>query len=260
VRAAVPDHEEREVAVKPGSMIRVLGPVDVLTPDGVCSVGGLHSRRLLGALVISVAHAVPADHLIDVVWGEAPPRTAQATLQSLVSRLRQIVGPDSILLVDHSYLLSIELKGVDALHFERLVASAQHEHDAERRRALCQEALALWRGVPFGDLADDDPFRLEALRLDELRMSAMELRLAADVELGDTDLAVAYLRAAIEEHPYREKLWHLLIEALAADGRRVEALRECERLRQVLAEVGLEADDALRGLAEAIALRGSSPA
>ncbi len=245
--------------MKPGSMIRVLGPIDVLTPEGTSSVGGLHSRRLLGALVVSVAHAVAADKLIDVVWGETPPPSASATLQSLVSRLRRIVGGDSIRLVDHSYVLSVGRGCVDALEFERLVATAEHEHgDVGRRRALCQEALALWRGVPFGELADEDPFRLEALRLDELRVSAMELRLAADVELGDTDLAVASLRALIEEHPYRERLWQLLIEALAADGRRVEALREYDRFRILLAEVGLVADDTLRDLAERTAARGAS--
>lgn len=240
--------------MKPGLMIRVLGPVDVATPEGVCSVGGCHSRRLLGALVISVAHAVATDQLIDVVWGQSPPPTAHATLQSLVSRLRRIVGPEAIVLVDHSYRLDAEPSSVDALRFERLVRSAERAvDDAERRKDLCGEALALWRGVPFGELVDDDPFRLEALRLDELRMSAMELRLAAQVELGETDVATAYLRAALEEHPYREKLWYLLIEALADEGRRVEALRECDRFRGVLADVGLVPDETLRDLAERIA-------
>ena len=110
-----------------------------------------------------------------------------------------------------------------------------------RRRGGCsREALGLWRGRPFGDLADDEGFRLEAYRLDELRLVAMELSLEADLALGRHELVVGELESSVEEYPYRERLWLLLIEALALGDRRVEALRTCARLRDVLADVGIE--------------------
>ena len=79
-------------------------------------------------------------------------------------------------------------------------------------------------------------------------MAAIELSLEAEIALGNHELAVAELEVAVEEHPYREHLWYLLIEALAACDRRVEALRACGRLRNVLAEVGVAAGDELLSL------------
>jgi DNA-binding SARP family transcriptional activator len=150
-------------------------------------------------------------------------------------------------MVDHAYLLDVDLDDVDALRFERLVDEAvAHREEPEAARRLSHEALDLWRGIPFGDLADEEPFRLEALRLDQLRLAAMELRIEADIALGRSELVVGALEAAVEELPYREHLWHLLIDALAADGRRVEALRACDRLRRMLGEVGLVPGDELR--------------
>ena len=120
--------------------------------------------------------------------------------------------------------------------------------DAEQVKRLCRDALHLWRGRPFGDLADDEPFKLEAYRLDELRLAAMELDLEADLALGHHDLIIGELEVAVEEHPYHERLWYLLIGALAASGRRVEALRECARVREVLADVGVQAGEELVSL------------
>ena len=213
--------------------IRVLGPIDVSTPAGPVPVGGPRARALLGALVISAGHAVPIDHLCQVMWGDDQPRSAHNTLQSYVSQLRHLLGHEAVVLTDHSYEL-------DARDFERLLWRATDARDdAEERWRLSREALDLWRGRPFGDLADDEPFRLEAYRLDELRLTAMELNMSADLELGRHELVVGELESAVEEHPYREPLWYLLIDALARGGRRVEALRTCARLRHVLREVGV---------------------
>lgn len=235
-------------------MIRVLGPIDMLTPAGAQHVGGVCARRLLGALVISAGHAVPMDHLVDVVWPADPPPTALDTLQSHVSRLRRLLGGETIVLVDHAYVLVAGTDDVDALLFERLVSDALARRDEpDQSRQSSHRALSLWRGVPFGDLADEEPFRLEALRLDEMRFAAMELRIEADMALGRTELVVGALESAVEEHPYRERLWYLLIDALADEGRRVEALRACDRLRGVLGEVGLVAGHELQQREDRIA-------
>ena len=142
--------------------------------------------------------------------------------------------------------------------FERLLlAATQHRSDHERCRRLCGEALGLWRGRAFGDLADDEAFALEAYRLDELRLATMELELESELGLGRHDLIIGELELAVDEHPYREGLWYLLIEALTSSDRRVEALRVCERLRQVLADAGLDAGDRLVAREQAILLGAS---
>lgn len=236
-------------------MVRVLGPIDLLTTDGPRSVGGRQLRSTLGALVVALGHAISADHLIAIVWGDHPPASAPASLQSCISRVRGLLGPATVDREDHTYTLRLEPDLVDACIFERLVGeAAAMESDPPGRRRVSNRALDLWRGTPFGDLADEDPFRLEALRLDELRLFAMEMRLAADLALGRSDLVVGVLETAVEEHPYRERLWFLLVEALAREGRRVEALRAADRLRLVLGEVGLEPGGALRCLEDDIAM------
>ena len=230
-------------------MIRVLGPIDVLTPSGPVAVGGRQARALLGALAIGAQHAVSVDHLCDVLWGDRPPVSADNTLQSYVSHLRGLLGRDAIVAVDHSYELNTGVDQIDALVFERLVGDAvESRDDPERCQRICRESLALWRGRPFGDLGDDEGFRVEAYRLDELRLLAMELALEADLRMGNDDLVVGELESAVKENPYRERLWYLLIMALARCGRRVEALRACERLRLELAELGLGPTDELASL------------
>lgn len=208
-------------------VIRVLGPIDVLRPTGGVAVGGRHARALLGALVIGVGHAVAIDHLREVVWGQDPPESVDNTLQSNVSHLRQLLGSEAIVRVNGSYELTTEPSNIDAVRFETLLAAAAAACDDAERRDLGRQALDLWRGRPFGDLADDEAFKLDTYRLEELRLTAMEICLEADFALGNHELIVGELEAAVEENPYRERLWFLLIEALQAGLRRVEALRAC---------------------------------
>ncbi|MGI9644097.1 MAG: AfsR/SARP family transcriptional regulator [Ilumatobacteraceae bacterium] len=222
------------------SLIRVLGPIDVLTPRGVVSVGGHQPRSLLGALVMSADHAVHNDHLAWVLWGDDQPAAADATLQSYVSHLRHLIGRETIVRINHSYELDAGAIDIDVLEFERLLRQADTTRDEpDRCRRLTREALGLWRGSPFGELADDEAFTIEACRLQELRLAAMELSIESDLALGRHELVVGELEAAVKEHPYREHLWLLLVMTLARNGRRVEALRSCAELRRTLGDVGV---------------------
>lgn len=228
-------------------MVRVLGSVDVTTADGPQAVGGQQARAVLALLAIGAGHEVTVDRLHQALWGDDLPGSADNTLQTYISDLRRILGADAIKRVDHAYALDIGSQNIDAVCFETLLGRAiVAKDDPEECSRLCRDALGLWRGRPFGDLANDEPFRLEAYRLDELRLATMELSFEADLALGNHELVVSELEVAIEEDPYREHLWYLLIEALAARGRRVDALRTCRRLRDMLAEVGVEASDDLR--------------
>jgi DNA-binding SARP family transcriptional activator len=233
--------------------VRVLGPVDVMTPDGPQSVGGPQARAVLATLAIGAGHAVTVDLLRRTLWGDHPPDSADNTLQCYISELRHMLGAAAIKRVDHAYQLDIGPQNIDAVRFETLLGQAiAAKSDPEECLRLCRDALSLWRGRPFGDLAEDEPFRLEAYRLDELRRATMELSIEAELALGNHELVVSELEAAIEEDPYREHLWYLLIQALVGRGRRVEALRACRRLRTVLAEVGVHATDDLRSIEQQI--------
>ena len=234
-------------------MIRVLGPIDLLTASGARSIGSRHTRALLGALVIAAGHAVSTHQLQIALWGDSPPSSADNSLQTYVSRLRRVLGHDTIVRADHSYRLDVSRSQIDALCFEDLLTEAAESRSQPGRcQRLCRRALALWRGEPFGDLADAEPFQLELIRLDELRVTTMELALETELALGGHEIAVAELEVAVQEYPYRERLWHLLIEALLRDDRRVEALRACQNFRDTLAGAGLEPGDELRRLEDRI--------
>jgi DNA-binding SARP family transcriptional activator len=240
-------------------MIRVLGPIDLLTATGPQSVGSRNCRAVLGALVIAAGHAVSTDQLQAVLWDGRPPKSADNSLQTYVSRLRHLLGHDTIVRADHTYRLEVSRDQIDAIRFEDLLASATDlRSEPVRCQRECRQALALWRGEAFGDLADAEPFRLEVMRLDELRVTTMELALETELALGRHEIAVAELEGAVQEHPYRERLWHLLIEALVRDGRRIDALRACQSFRNTLAGAGLDASDELQALEHRI-LEGPRP-
>lgn len=226
----------------PGDRIRVLGPIDVVRDGRVVTIGSRQVRALLGALVVGAGRSVPIDLLEAAMWGEDHvPDTASDSLHTCVSRLRQLVGNETIELADHAYRLDVRRDQIDAMCFEDLfVAALDAADDPPLRRTRCRTALALWRGEPFGELSDAEPFRLEAMRLDQLRLSAMELALDAELALGRHAVVTAELESAVQEHPYRERFWHLLIEALIEGDRRIEAAGACRRLRRLLGDAGLE--------------------
>jgi DNA-binding SARP family transcriptional activator len=229
--------------------VRVLGPIEV-SVDGVdVPLRGHTERTLLIALVLSVDHAVPADHLVQALWGDEPPPSAQNTMQSAISRLRKKLE-GAITGDGHSYRLAISPDCIDVIRFERLVVAAEEAmaNDPKLAADLSAEAMELWSGVPFGDLADDELVLAESQRLHELRSTAEATRLEADVALGRFASVIARLRAELVEQPYRERLWALLMVALARAGRRVEALRTYDEVWGVMASVGLEPSRELQEL------------
>ena len=239
-------------------VFRILGPIEVTAAGRSHSPGGRNARTVLLALILDVNHAVPIDRLIWAIWPDHPPETAVHTVRAIVSRLRTIVGGDRIVAVDHSYILRCDPGEIDAVVFERLVrrAAALVPTEPDEAAAIAAEAIELWRGEPFGDLVDAEFARWESMRLDEVRVRAMEVAYEADVTRGRSADVLPRLEVEVEAAPYREHLWSLLMRALEAEGRRVEALEAYARAVAVLAAAGAEPGPALIALAERI----SSPA
>lgn len=234
-------------------LVRVLGPLELEVAGSPVRVGSRMGRLVLATLTLAANHMVSSDQLSQVLWGDDPPPSRDTTLHSHLSRLRHLLGAGRITGGDHSYQLNLAVDELDALRFETLVEQALAVRDQPGLSLQrCKRALRLWRGTAFGEFAERDPFRLEAIRLSELRLVAMELRFESELALGNDELVAGALEAMIEEYPYRERLWNLYIAALALSGRRVEALRACGRLRSILAEVGLEPSGAIKDLESAI--------
>lgn len=234
--------------------IRVLGPIELAIDGSPIHIGGDRPLTLLAALAIDIGHAVPVDRLILDVWDEDVPEAAEADLQSHISRIRGAIGVGNLLTEDHSYTLALDPEVVDAVRFERLTLDAERLLPDDPQAALeaCIEGMGLWRGAPFGSLADLSFLRPAANRLLELRSSVIEIRLEADLALGRHARAIPMLETLVSEYPFRERMWYLLTDALARDGRRVEALRTLRRLERELAEVGLTPSRELRELEQQI--------
>jgi predicted ATPase/DNA-binding SARP family transcriptional activator len=242
--------------------IGILGPLEVRSGDLVVDVAGARLRRLLIRLALDAGRPVSGAALADAVWGDQPPVDEANALQSLVSRLRRALGGAG--LVGQSpigYRLAIEPGDVDANRFEQLAragAEALRSGAQSKAASMLREALALWRGPALADV-EDAPFAAATVsRLDDLRLTAIQDRIDADLTLGNGARVVAELDALAADHPLDERIAGQRMKALAGVGRQAEALAEYERMRARLAdELGVDPSAELREIHLAV-LRGGA--
>ncbi|MCE6995263.1 tetratricopeptide repeat protein [Saccharothrix sp. S26] len=243
--------------------IRILGQVEATGPLGVANLVGTRRRALLGVLALRAGSVVPIAGLIDVLWGEDPPRTALRTLHSHVARVRQALGacglPDVLRTREPGYVLAVAPETVDAHRFERTVRSAREQLSTaptDEAVARLRQALALWRGEVLSDAEVTGWGLAEADRLREVRLAAVEDVWDAELRLGRHRTAVGELERLLVHHPERERLVELHMLALYRCGRHTEALHAYQRLGGRLAEeLGLDPGPALAGLYAAILRR-----
>lgn len=194
---------------------RVLGTVEVCRNGTTLALGGPRQRAVLALLLLEPGRPVSAERFADELWHGEPPPGSSTTVRAYVSRLRSALGDGaSITSAAAGYVLDVAPERVDARCFERLLREGEDAlargvvgRAAERLRA----ALELWRGEPFGELGVEGTLGLEARRLVELRLLAIEKRIDADLALGNDPELVAELEALVEEHPFRESLWRQLM-------------------------------------------------
>lgn len=236
---------------------RLLGPVEARRDDRPLALGGTKPRALLALLLLHANEVVSRDRIVEALWSDRPPGTAEHSLDVQVSRLRKALAPDDILVTRGSgYMLEAEPDRIDARRFERLLAEGRRANAAGRAgQALetLEAALDLWHGNALGDLAYEEFARAESERLDELRLVATEERIDAELVLGRQDTAIPELEALVARHPLRERPRAQLMLALYRAGRQAEALRVYADTRTRLAEeLGIEPGTALKELEQAM--------
>jgi DNA-binding SARP family transcriptional activator/ABC-type transport system substrate-binding protein len=236
---------------------RLLGPLDVDRGGRSVVLGGTKQRALLALLVLNANEVVSRDRLIDAVWGERPPGTAEHSLDVQLSRLRKVLAPDDVVVTRHGgYALQVDPENIDARRFERLLDAGRRLNaegrPAEALRAL-MEALALWRGEALADLAYEPFARTDLDRLEELRLVATEERIEAELALGHHDRLIPELESLAGKHPLRERVRGQQMLALYRAGRQAEALRVYgETRRRLVNDLGIEPGQSLRELEQAI--------
>ena len=227
--------------------IGILGPLDVSTNGTPIAVRGGKRRLLLTMLAVGVGRTVSIGRLVDALFGEAQTDASAPTLQTYVYQLRKVLGVDAVATEPQGYALGWPAESVDAHRFEALLGEAHADgHSVNARREHLVAALGLWRGPAFAEFPDVAFLATEAVRLDELRLRAVEDRVEADLAIGDHGPLVAELEHLVGEHPLRERFWAQLMLALYRGGRQADALRAFERLQSSLREqLGLDPSPAL---------------
>ncbi|MEU7318862.1 AfsR/SARP family transcriptional regulator [Streptomyces sp. NPDC007083] len=263
--------------------IRVLGTLHAETAGASIAPSAAKPRQILALLALHSRHIVPVSDLMEEVWGAGPPRSAPTTLQTYILQLRRRLraalgdqgplpaagaaprdplgpGDKHILATRHGgYQLEIADADVDALQFAQLTRNGHAAYEAGdmvKAARLLDEALALWRGPALADLPHGKHLAIEATRLEESRLGALERRIDADLRLGRHREVLGELCALRGRYPLYENLHALLMVAFHQDGRSSDALVAFRRLRATLVEeLGLEPSPRIDRLHQAI-LRG----
>jgi DNA-binding SARP family transcriptional activator len=220
----------------------ILGTLEVEDGERPVPLGGGRQRALLALLLVHANEVVSVDRIAEELWHGRPPASAAKIVQKYVLELRRSVGAARLERRGMGYLLHAGADEIDAAWFRRLL-------DEGRAR----DALALWRGPPLAEFADEPFARGEIARLDELHAQAVEYELEERLADGGGPDLIGELRDLVELHPLREGPRRLLMLALYRAGRQAEALQVYRESRTVLAdELGLEPTPALRELERAI--------
>ncbi|MDQ8705970.1 AfsR/SARP family transcriptional regulator [Streptomyces sp. LHD-70] len=247
--------------------IGVLGPLVARAHGMSVAPTAGKPRQILALLALHPGQVVTASALMEEVWGEDLPRSASTTLQSYIRQLRcclrralAVAGKGDVkdvLATRHGgYLLDIDPECVDVAAFERLVASGRAAWSAGDLAAAAgrfADALAIWRGPALVDVSAGRLLEVQLLRLDEMRLAALEARIAADLELGRHAELLGELAALSALHPTYENIHAMHMLALHRAGRTGDALEAFHRLRGMLVEqLGVEPAPQVQRLLQSI--------
>ncbi len=232
----------------PATDVRLLGPIEVTLDGRPLELGATKQRAVLAMLALRANAVVSVDELVDGLWGERPPASANKLIQHYVSQLRKLLagGDAEIVTRGRGYELRIRPDAVDVADFESLADAAAR---GDGNGTAARQALSLWRGNPLLDVIDEPFAAAELRRLEDLWLGVTEQAIAADIEAGRHDEVVSRLDDLVARHPLRERLHALRMRALYATGRQAEALDAFRDARTILVEeIGVEPGPELQHL------------
>lgn len=240
----------------------VLGPLGITDGRDAVILPPSKPSVLLAALLLHANTVVPVPYLQRAIWGEDPPETARAAVQSCVLRLRRLFGSHGIPAgvietLAHGYRINADARTLDLMRFRELLRQASAAGNPDAELALLRQAVLLWRGKALLENVNSDLLHRDLVpRLTEERLQAVERIFDIELALGRCREVLAESLAMARSHPEHERFWEQLIEALYRTGRRAEALAEYRRVKEhLLDELGIDPGPALQRLELAI-LRG----
>nr|MDT0660595.1 BTAD domain-containing putative transcriptional regulator [Micromonospora sp. DSM 115978] len=239
---------------------RALGPVAAVVAGRPVDLGAPKQRALLALLVSQVGQPVPVDVILESLWGGHPPPSAMTSLHAYVANLRKLLEPDRaprapatvLRTFPRGYLMNSSVVDIDVRRFSEHATEglrAWEQDDPRQALSEFEAGLALWRGPAYPEVAGAACVVPEVARLEELRLSVVELRCAALLGVGAHEMAVAELGAFTKAYPLREHGCELLSLALYRSGRQADALEALRSIQMRLAEeLGLDPSPALQHL------------
>jgi SARP family transcriptional regulator, regulator of embCAB operon len=246
--------------------IKVLGPLEAHENGRSIVPTAAKPRQILALLALEAGQVVPVPTLIEELWRMEPPRSALTTLQTYILHLRRQIdaalGPNSgisakqLLATRHNgYQLNVE-GGVDVHKYERLTSAgtrAAERGDHEAASRLLRSALEVWRGPALVDVQAGLRLGIEVIRLEESKLSVLELCIEADLRLGRHYPLLSELAKLNASYPMHENLCAQFMIALYRSGRQWRALDVYRGLRDTLVdELGVEPSARLQQLQRAI--------
>ncbi|MGW4097418.1 BTAD domain-containing putative transcriptional regulator [Mycobacterium sp. NPDC004974] len=240
---------------------RLLGPLQVVHAGATVDVGGPKQRTVLALLLLAHGRVVSVDRLIDAVWGDDPPASANASLQVYISNLRRALRDGSpvaspIVRQPPGYYLDVPADAVDVTVFTAgcaRAAAAAGQASWTEALTVADETLALWRGDLLSDLGDQHWVTQDAARVRELRSECLDHRITALLALGQVPAAVSAVAELRSAEPFSDRGVWLQMLAQYRSGRASEALEIYARYARLLDEdLGLTPGAELRELQTAI--------
>ncbi|MGC9542859.1 AMP-binding protein [Streptomyces sp. UG1] len=237
--------------------IGVLGPLEIRAQGEDRTPTAPMARRALALLLLNANRLVSTSALIEELWEADPPRLARKTVQTYVYQIRKTLhcpvdGGERVRTGPNGYRIDLQPGELDLWEFEHQVARARtalNEGDPRTAAALLRQALALWRGDPFAGLETGPLLAAQIAQIADSRLSALELRITADLQLGRHRGLVGELQQLTADHPLNEEFAAQLMHAAHRSGQRATALEAFGRLRRRLVdELGIEPSERLQKL------------
>ena len=233
----------------------LLGPLEARLDGRPIDLGGPRQRAVLAVLLVERNRIVAADRLIELVWGEDPPPTAETALQGHVSKLRQLLGREAIRTERPGYALDVPVGALDVDRLEAAVRAARDE-PGEPAVAALREALARASDTPLDGLEIGPVGAAEVQRLEQLRLSALETLVDLELDLGREDAILGDLERLIAVHPYHERFHGQRMLALYRAGRQADALAAYQAAREALDDsLGIDPGPELQDLERRILIQ-----
>ncbi|WP_063774937.1 AfsR/SARP family transcriptional regulator [Kitasatospora azatica] len=234
---------------------RVLGELSVRAGGRDAAPSAPKPRQVLALLAINANRLIHTSDFYRELWGDRPPRTAAATLQTYVGQLRrslsealgvtpQAASETMLITQPGGYVLRVAAEHLDLEQYRQVLARAEESRRSQKMEeaVFCyRSAIDLWRGPALADINCGPILRAWADRFNEGRLNATEQLIALELQLGRPLNVLSDLRELTAHHPFHENVHGQLMIALFQAGRRSEALEIYRTLRQrIVDELGME--------------------